>query len=67
MLFTCRVSPNRMQRIGIAEPQPKAMVRPKMMRKASRGVENLNWGSQSLKIDDSSKSHQLKQADRRWN
>jgi hypothetical protein len=34
-----------MQRIGIAEPQAKASVRPNMMRMASRGVENLNWGS----------------------
>ena len=31
-----------MQRIGMEEPQARAMLRPKMIRKASRGVENLN-------------------------
>ena len=41
--ITWRVSPNVMQRRGMEDPHPKATVRPKMTRKASRGVENLNW------------------------
>ena len=39
---TCNVSPNSIVIIGIAAPPPKAKIKPNSMRKASKGVENLN-------------------------
>ena len=43
VIFTCRVSPKRMVKIGMKEPQPKAIVRATTMRKVSMGEANLNW------------------------
>ena len=40
--YTCNVSPNSIVIIGIAAPPPKAKIKPNRMRKASKGVENLN-------------------------
>ena len=42
VFHTWRVSPKRIQRIGMAEPMLKARLIPKMIRNASSGVENLN-------------------------
>ena len=41
--FTCNVSPKRIVKIGMKEPQPKAIVRATTMRKVSNGDANLNW------------------------
>ena len=43
VIFTCRVSPKRIVKIGMKEPQPKAIVRATTMRKVSMGEANLNW------------------------
>ena len=48
-----------MHMIGMAEPQQKARLNPKMTRKASRGLENLNWGMIEICLNRHFKSHQL--------
>ena len=40
---TCNVSPKRIVKIGMKDPQPNAIVRATTMRKVSNGEANLNW------------------------